>query len=433
VVKQKVVASTPTPVALRLERMTVSNLGPVKRAQLDLGTDVTFLVGPQSSGKTYLATLAYSLTRHASSFLLTQLVGSVADVFRNQGTFGRISFEAVLNLARDHPKELLAAFARNPASQVVPNLLPNFGFSQVSDLVRYGESKIDVEAEFAIQGQRVLTYQLTIQRTGQATAAVTPNAKAFERVVRATSPQLTVMEGGGWGAQWAGLNFVGSKYIPAERVVFLPVFSPYLGLILRLSQPTGMPPVLGFGTPQFRQTLLDYIVEVSNVFVGSSQQSRAFELLNLGTLDIRGPKITFKDKRRGAIIDIAAAGSGVAQLAGIVIVGESEPAADTLFVEEPELNLHADAQLRVAEYLARLSGRSRIVLTTHSQYIPTMLGIAQAKGELRSLRGYYLNPDNDTAEEVVVDRKTGEVALPQSIERALEQIGEASASLDNSD
>jgi hypothetical protein len=435
---EKLEVPPPKRVAFRVGRISVNNFGPVRSADLDLNSDLTFIMGPGNSGKTWLASLAYSLTRQAGPWLLNRYLGIAADVFRERGIVGQVSRDALLGLARDQAQDLVQKYARDPSVRVLPNSLPAaLGVSNLSDLIRVGEPRAEILVDFSLGGQAILTYQITLERSGQPTVEITPLPDSFSTVVTTLQPQLTVMAGGGWGIQYAALSLAGARYIPAERLLFIPIFTSYLSLILGLSQsrgqPFGVPGAVGFQPPQFRQTHLDFLADLGGVLADRAAKGTSLKLLEFGDLEVRPPKVYFKDSRRGATVDIAAAASGVAQVAGMMSIGEADPPADTLFVEEPELNLHADAQIRVANYLAQLSARSRVVVTTHSQYIATMLAIALGKGSIRSLKGYYLDPQNDSAEEMLIQPDTGMVALPKSIERALEEIGEAAAELNDSD
>ncbi|MGH9919549.1 MAG: AAA family ATPase [Nitrososphaerales archaeon] len=426
----KTVPPPPT-IALRLSRLLVTDFGPIHRADLDLSSDVTFLMGPQSAGKTYLTTLAYSLSRSASSFILNAFIGALASVFRDKGLVGAVSSEALEGVVASEGSNLGTRFEREPSARIIPNLLPaNFGVAQPSQLVREGTDLANVGATFSMAGQPLLFASITIPRSGEVGVTVRAEPGAFQAYVRAAKPQITVMPAGGWAAQYGGLGVLPSKYIPAERIVPTQVLASYLDLILRMGQPSALGQTSGLRMPLFRQTLLDYIRDIGQSMASTPHGKRTLKLLDFGDLELEGSILRFRDRRRHALVDMSQAASGVAQVAGITLTAETEPVPDTLFVEEPELNLHADAQLRVSDYLAELSKRTRIILTTHSQYVPTMLTIALAKGKIASLRGYYLNPDNDEAEEVAIDRASGSIAIPRSIEAALERVGEEAASLD---
>ena len=430
----RVTIAPPTRLALRLDRLEVANFGPVKEANLDFSTDVTFIVGPQSSGKTYLATLAYTLNRQAQHLVFNSLTSALAIRLFDQGLQGSISTQALVEFVRGQGSSIAAGMEEPtaiPFLASLPNSLPGtFGVNKPADLVRRGEDRLAFNCDYALDGLRLLRAEFTVPITGNPSFRVSISAEAIQRFVELTHLQLTVMGRGGWQSQFLGVQIPPTFFIPTERMMLLPIFSSYLSLLVQLSRPSGIQPTFGVQFPRFPQPLLDYMQDVTAAMTAAGGRPKPIDLLDFGQLRFEGGKVLFYDSKRSALTDLSRAASGVAQAAGIAFIAESEPPADTLFIEEPELNLHADAQLRITEYVSKLSARSRVVLTTHSQYVIALLGILRAQGKLRTLRGYFLNPASDTAEQVHVDEVSGSIALPRSIELALESLGEQAASLD---
>ena len=421
-----------------LTRLDVRNFGPIRRGSLELDADMTFVFGPQNSGKTYLATLAYLLSRQIQPMLGIGLTTALVEALQSEGLTGTISEEVIVDLATRKSSEIEGAFSRSPFLRgfVSSSLGPVYLVERLSDLIYQGQDRSEIDAEYSIGQTRAFTLRITITQSGVATTTVSFGQGFPANFLRAVHPQLSVMgPGGGWSSSQPGLTSGGTRYIPVERLVLLPVFYPYMNLILSiyrgLAQPSGLAINIPYQTPRFRQTVLDYVQEVNNALSAGPQASRDFELLNVGQLQVRVPQLLFKDSKRKVVTQISSAGSGVAQFAGIVLVAERTPQADSLFVEEPELNLHADAQLRAADYLAGLSHTSRVFVTTHSHYVATQLCLLFAKGKIRSLRGYYIDPDTDSVDPVLIDRRTGGFAVPKSIEKALEAIGNLALELDN--
>ena len=78
----------------------------------------------------------------------------------------------------------------------------------------------------------------------------------------------------------------------------------------------------------------------------------------------------------GGELPIQGAASLVRALAGLdLYIRRFFEPGDLLVIDEPEMNAHPDAQLRITELLAHLVNKGvRVVLTTHSPYVLDHLG-----------------------------------------------------------
>ncbi|WP_054854433.1 AAA family ATPase [Vulcanisaeta distributa] len=83
-----------------------------------------------------------------------------------------------------------------------------------------------------------------------------------------------------------------------------------------------------------------------------------------------------------------------------------------MIIEEPEINLHADAEIRMAKYLANIRDKNMFI-TTHSEWI--VMGVTHElnrQGRLRDLRIYEIRSGNVV--EVPI-RENGEVGTLETI------------------
>ncbi|MCY2928492.1 MAG: DUF3696 domain-containing protein [Planctomycetota bacterium] len=81
-------------------------------------------------------------------------------------------------------------------------------------------------------------------------------------------------------------------------------------------------------------------------------------------------EIRLKDTDSGRWANFADVGFGIGQALPILVEGLRTPAEGTFLVQEPEIHLHPDAQLAMADFLIDLvrSGR-RVIVETHSENI----------------------------------------------------------------
>jgi len=113
--------------------------------------------------------------------------------------------------------------------------------------------------------------------------------------------------------------------------------------------------------------------------------------------------------------------SGSAQFTAVAMAASS-PGVASLIIEEPELNLHVDAQLKAAEYLASLS--HRLFITTHSDlFAIALVHHLKRRGRLGEVKIYELV--RGEASEVPIDERgaVGEFKTITPIElKAIEQF-----------
>jgi len=126
----------------------------------------------------------------------------------------------------------------------------------------------------------------------------------------------------------------------------------------------------------------------------------------------------------GIKISITQASSGIAQLAGIVLaLVEILHTPELVVIEEPEMNIHPNHQLKVAEFLAKLSNKAKVLITTHSDYLITKLVHLYIKKKIPSLKLYFFNEDG-IVEEVEIG-EFGEFSIKTFDEVISKLSGEA--------
>ena len=126
---------------------------------------------------------------------------------------------------------------------------------------------------------------------------------------------------------------------------------------------------------------------------------------------------------KGVELDVNRIPYGYAQVVPIVLMPRSYR---YLIVDEPTLNLHADTQVKLANYLYDnvLAGR-RFIITTHSDMFTVQLAVNHVKRGARSgktLKIYLLN--DGRAEEIMYTEKGDIESIPTITDVIKEQIRE---------
>ena len=117
------------------------------------------------------------------------------------------------------------------------------------------------------------------------------------------------------------------------------------------------------------------------------------------------------DKTR---VNIADVGFGVSQIFPIILEGLRMPKGDTLLLEQPEIHLHPNLQMQMADYFISLALSSKkVIVETHSDHIINRLVrriVEDDQFNLKEMIGiYFIKPTENGSvyEEICIDDKRG--------------------------
>jgi len=405
------------------------NWGPISEADLTFG-DITLLIGPQNCGKTYLALLTSLLKElFENGILRFSLPNSIVECLKNSGFKGYVSRDLLADFVKNNIDDIIAHIRSGVLKRISYTLLSNLILKYYSisadELVRYGEKDALIGITFKDGNVTILRLEVRIDRRKNAEVTLDVSPKMILSWLEAFNPEVTIHEKG-WSISYTDRYIFTpreSLYIPAERVALFPMLTEVTSIImsvLRELQEHEIGRVFRIREPIFR-----YLQILNHVL--RRKQLRC-EILDYGELVLSGEKLTYHDFIKGADIPLSCAGSGIMQIAGIILpVKFSNP--NLVIVEEPEINLHADAQLKVSEYLAELSKRAQLLITTHSHYLLAKLANLYAKGEINNFTPYFIDLISGKTKKLEVLKETGEVELPSSIKKALDALAKESIEL----
>lgn len=118
-------------------------------------------------------------------------------------------------------------------------------------------------------------------------------------------------------------------------------------------------------------------------------------------------------------VNIADVGFGVSQIFPIVLEGLRMPVGSTLLLEQPEIHLHPNLQMQMADYLISLAlSKKNVILETHSDHVVDRLIRRIVQDHIHDLKDmiaiYFIKPTKGGAiyEEVIIDERRGIVNWP---------------------
>jgi predicted ATPase len=387
-------------------KVTVRNLGAINNAEIDI-KPLTILVGPNNAGKTWLAyALAgifgeYGLEQHTDAYVARDtgvkyrvLDNAVQQVLDGGGAkidlveFADKYGEAYFNDLADFSQHWMHLFISSKRTR----------FSKFGD--KLANLQIDVvlgetKAHFLAQVlQHSLARNIVVGQGKQSPLlSVLKEAGQREMFVYTTTEGTTVEEGNITGRlplRAIQKMVVGSVFetlhsalypsvytFPTERAAFITL--PYVELA---GKKLGIEPV-----QQFMRMVVELFQSSFSARESEANKDTAIApyiqlaqflethilsgSVNFSTLEPENRREILFQQAGGVTVEIPTASSMVKELSPLVLyLYYLAKSGDWLIIDEPEMNLHPEAQARLTEFLAMLvQAGIRVLVTTHSPFI----------------------------------------------------------------
>lgn len=330
-----------------MARLTVRGFICIDQADLEL-TPFTVLIGPQGSGKSVVAKLAYFCYEALTAWTFPEpdrslddysasLCRQFTDLFP-PSTWGRGKFLIALDVG-DYRIELTPAPRREYA--VAVSFSPHF--------------RVDFEE------LRLATAEALGGDPPGSQNALKPEFSKRYQLLREVSEAFVERAADSCGADYVS----GLTFIPAGRTLF-----SHIGRLARASQATHIPldPITSrFG--ELIEVLRDHFGRFPEAYESLRDSDRMRALFG-GRLvfDEEGNRLEMDD---GRTIPFAFLSSGAQELLPLFLAIRIGLGGSLLFIEEPEAHLFPSTQSRLIEVLAELIGETtapRLFVTTHSPY-----------------------------------------------------------------
>jgi predicted ATPase len=418
-------------------RISVTNIGPVKRADIELAP-LTVFIGPNNSGKSVIATLIYATFSQA---------GIVETAVRSSAS--RHPRGAARRRPRGGGRAIPAAatgFQLDEFYADGPDSLEELTEAQrsiISDLISLAiNDYLEITAEEIARATGSQLRQLrrkTNQRASSATISVKSTSTAWQASIHQrgekthlhldVKPDLAEV----WDAipdtSWTmNETLIGvplpllledliesalrefplhTKYLPAARSGILQTYKTLTGSIVRRSSWAG---ITDRQFPAMTGIVADFIgemVELDPRAEGdfAEEADRLEQEVLHGRIGLQGepsPEVVYRTQ--GGDYSIGQTSSMVSELAPVVLyLRHKLRSGDLLLIEEPEAHLHPATQVAFAKSLVRLVNRGlRVGLTTHSEFFLQQINNAIMAGALADLQvdDREVSPDRIDGSEV---------------------------------
>ncbi|RLE90424.1 MAG: hypothetical protein DRN04_15120 [Thermoprotei archaeon] len=397
-------------------RLSVENWGPIKDGSVEI-RPLTVFIGPNNTGKSYLAMLFYTLVRTVSRLgyrafrfvsaeeKLESVISDIIDAYLKEK---RITEDLVGELSNLISKALSEEMSKE-FSSIFREELERVYSSEVGALVKLGNKEARIEltvnnpyVEFSVLSRIAAGNKLKVEKFELSLKSfliekyikrkITNVLRYLSKIelhkeIRVAIKRYLESELSLWLYETSlkRMLFKGDiHYLPASRAGILHSYRCVAKALVSLAS---IAPVRGVEIPGIPGPLADFLGEL--ILMGEprriSKRTRVIkalaQLLEENVLEgevalLRGaPEAppTFIFKFDGSSLPITRVSSMIAEAAPLIILLKygNVSSGDTLIIEEPEAHLHPDRQARLAVFLARLVNEAglRFLLTTHSDVL----------------------------------------------------------------
>jgi energy-coupling factor transporter ATP-binding protein EcfA2 len=421
------------PTKRKLVRLLIENFGPIEKADIELG-DFTAIIGPNSSGKTFIINLVDRLM----VFVSTTYIFTIS-----HGVFRAVQEILVKKENKGYPISInMSEYPEDNIKQVVDYVIENisrignqqnFGLGNVYDqLFRYFQTAPKNLIRFGGDRARITAYfeqmkiNITISHDKDPSVEFIPYRDFLINYVKGFTVNFMGSGGGSYGSSSQSQQ-LRSVLIPTERLSVL-VTMP--NIIEDLAKSRGLQNLFPI-PPQVQPSqasklsliefMSNYLGAIQFITTSKKEISKDASNLIMGnlTLDFNLPFfINFSLGENSLPLHLIS--SGTLQLIPLVVLAESD-LNNALLIEEPEINLHANKQVEVAEYLWNLveERNKTILVSTHSDYFVMRLAHLSKDNKSKILRVYLLNEGLTSPLNI---NKKGEIEEIETIGRVMNKL-----------
>lgn len=393
-----------------------SNLGAIKQTELDL-RPLTVIIGPNNSNKTYIAYSVYGLWRE-TRLVSSEYINALSNLFKVEEDAIRLPINsklidltvATLSKCFDQFTPRLSTYFQDSSKKVFQNT--QIGVEGLSNDIN-ASIRTSIERLFSLSEHQyhaklendVLSLNRPLKEDAPSSGRVAPYLDLHESM---TTYWLL------WNA-----SRLRPFILPAERNAFILTYKllQYKRFqILRgqsrelFSEPSKEMErqaelLREQGDIRFPEPIEDFLDALNEIEMNgkiNQEEEPAFqEIANLIEKYLQGSQRTqFRPTRlsgkelvvkvnKGLVIDLYNASSSIKQLAPLLLyLRYRAQVNDLLIIDEPEMNLHPESQVKLLEILAMLVNAGvKVLLTTHSPYFLSHLNnLAQTEEKPESVR-----------------------------------------------
>ena len=404
--------------------MELSNLGPLRSAQMELG-DLNLLIGENNTGKTFFATVLHRVldAKPEPEYRFgrpTEVPDEVQEwitrLYDGPNGDSAVS-EEFTRTPSDQTVEWATSLATNILERYASNVRDHVKYAfraQASDLrrktsngnadnsylrIRAPQRDWEIEVRFDSDASSVtlldpvgwLQRALHPQEIRQTTAFQNLRLPGWPHESRNPNPDHVTEEiaFSTLFSSWPR----STTHLPADRTGIMQIHSVLAASVIRQATRAGIRPIKSETLTGTAADFLALLLEIPKLLFDVEYEPSNFDpLVDKFEADLQ-VKIEVDASAEGVVSIVAVTSEGrfpmdrtssmLSELAPLLLVLRSHHSVDHLTIDEPEAHLHPAMQMSVASFLANLVNKGlRIVLTTHSDFFVTQFNNMMRAHEL---------------------------------------------------
>ena len=438
-----------------VKRFKVLNFGPISDVDIEF-EGITAIIGPNNSGKTFLSLLLYvlltSFEESASEFDLDLYSEYTRRNRQEEGSFSNTNvYKTILSkikpfteadstgkeveleetLVKDLLTEIAKLNSKYLADRIALGLKGNFGVS-IEKLVKFGEQNSEVSLEvddikmhFVLGNDGKVAAELEVSNIVPSSVFVKYDSGKLSfflkkvgsradyivhlgpsKAIKTQSGILEIINIAITDMFYEPRSSIelNPAIVPVERIAVITVFYDLLDLYMKS---LGARRVLASKVAEIwrdKPIVMKFMEEMLGSIRRNENKKRGLDIIS-GAYTVSQKdylEINYKDSA-GSLIPTPLLSSSLAQIIPMDMVS-SDPHFDFIIAEEPEINLHANKQVEMANYLLELN--KALFITTHSDIFLMELALqtkSKTKDRKRKNVKIYLLNDGKTSEVTIFE------------------------------
>lgn len=348
-------------------KITIKNLGVIKKAEFDTSKKLTVFCGPNSTGKTYLAYIIFATFSNKEFFKLKSY-----DEINNS-----IKKSSSILLKKEYLDELLSKIA-NSCKKTIGEI---FGISEEKEKTFFAKCNIS----FSISDE---DYKAIIEQENTVSIDNKPYTlkKKNTEYISTECFQSNIPSNLLWNVILRNLlNYRNAYMLPVERNSIY-TFKTELSLsrnqlldtiLEKKANISTITDLLGRKSRRYPLAIKESLNTANDL---ENVQKTNSELYNFakeledkllhGSISVtQNGDVEYKTTNNVSL-PIGISSSIVKTLSSLIITLKHQTnKGSLLIVDEPEMNFHPDNQVKLAEILAKISNQTPMIVSTHSDYI----------------------------------------------------------------
>ncbi len=348
-------------------RITVKNLGVIKKAEIDTSKKLTVFCGPNSTGKTYLAYIIYAIYRNKNIFKLKSF-SEAKDAFNKH---------IKIKLKKEYIDELLSKIA----DYCKKSIGEIFGISEENENKFFKQFVINISISNE-EYQNIIEKEYYVNWNGESLTLKYNNIEYLNPL----NNKIDIQEDLLWCLMLKSLIFQDTYMFPVERNSIY-TFKTELSLsrnqlldtiLDKKANISKITDLLGQRSRRYPLAIKDNLYIANDLENVQKYKSELYKLTNELEDKLLQGKIVINPNgeveyktRNGVYLPIGISSSIVKTLSSLIVALKYQVNyGDLLIIDEPEMNLHPDNQILLARIFAMIANSGvKLLISTHSDYI----------------------------------------------------------------